>query len=92
MTSFRTRLLTLMMFVLTAVPALAQEEVVVTSTVNPQASLGCLGVGMVALAAVGFIANARDAQGEQDPTIVPNPDDRTNVADIADVAGFRPSA
>lgn len=90
MTSLRTRLLTLMMLVLTAVPALAQEEVVVTSNVNPQASLGCLGVGMFALLVVGGLASARK---EQDPTVVPNPDDRTNVADIADAgAGVRPSA
>jgi hypothetical protein len=83
MTSFRMRVLAFMMLVFTALPALAQETTEAAATVNPFASLGCLLAGLVALGAVGFLAHAREAQGEQDPTVQPNPDDMANTPDTA---------
>jgi hypothetical protein len=93
MTSFRARVLAFFMLVFTALPALAQEETTAAATINPAASLSCLGAGLVALVSVGVLSNMRERQGEQDPTVKPNPDDRTDVSDIADVgAAARPSA
>jgi hypothetical protein len=83
MTSFRMRILTIMMLVFAAVPTLAQEETAVAATVNPAASLGCLLAGLAALGAVGFLSHARDLQGEQDPTVQPKPDEMANTPETA---------
>ena len=72
MTSFRMRVLTFILLVFTAVPALAQEGA--AATVSPAASLGCLLTGLVALGAVGFLAHARESQEVQELTLQPNPD------------------
>ena len=69
MTPFRMRILALMLFVFLAIPALAQENTTVASSLPGTASIGCLGVGVVALLAVGALMNARNAQDEQAATI-----------------------
>jgi len=72
MTSFRIRFLAFILLVFTEVPALAQEGA--AATVSPAASLGCLGVGLAALIAVGLLAQARESQERQDLAVQPNPD------------------
>lgn len=67
MTSFRIRVLTFVVLIFAAVPALAQEA----PAVNPQASLGCVFAGAVAMVVVGLLARARESQDEQAPTVPP---------------------
>lgn len=71
MTSFRLRVMAVLLLAFAALPALAQDSTAGT-TLSSSASIGCVFVGIIALLGVGALAMGREAQGEPDTSVQPS--------------------
>ncbi len=70
MTAVRFRILAFLLLVSLTVPALAQDTAT-SSALSGTASIGCLGVGVVVLIAVGALMSAQNAAADQMASIPP---------------------